>query len=89
MPVEDLVAELAAVEVGARGGQLHHRERLDQVGVEAQLHAGDVEVLEGARGLHAVVGVGGHGFLAEQVVFETSGLTGHSNNSSSETRTGW
>ena len=68
MPVRISRAELAALEVGARRGQLHHRERLDQVGIEAQLHAGDVEVLEGAGRLDAVVGVGGHGLVAEQIV---------------------
>ena len=70
---EDLRAELAAVEVGARGGQLHHREGLDEVRVEAQLDARDVEVLEGAGRLDAVVGVGGHLLLAEQVVLDARG----------------
>ena len=56
---QDFLAELPALEVRARGGHLHHRERLDQVGIQAKLHAGDVEILERARGLDAVVGVGG------------------------------
>ena len=88
MPVRIVLVELAALEVGARGGELHHRERLDQVGIEAQLHAGDVEVLEAARGLDAVVGVGRHGLVAEQIVFETCRLIGHRNDSSGETRAG-
>ena len=77
IPVRIGVVERAALEVGAGRGQLHHRERLDQIGVEAQLHAGDVEVLEAARRLDAVVGVGGNGLGAQQVVFETLGVIGH------------
>ena len=62
----------------ARGrGHLHHGERLDQVGVEPQLDAGDVEVLERAGGLDAVVGVGGHGLLAEQVVLDACSRRWH------------
>ena len=71
------MAELPALEVGARRRQLHHRERLDEVRIELQLDAGDVEVLERAGGLDAVVGVGGHGFVAEQIVFEPCFGGGH------------
>jgi hypothetical protein len=46
---ENLVAECAALDVGTRRRQLHHRERADQVGVEPQLDAGDVKVLERPR----------------------------------------
>ena len=60
--LEDLAAELAAVEVRASRGQLDHGERLDDVRIQPELHAGDVEVLEGAGGLDAVVSVGGNGF---------------------------
>ena len=74
---EDLGAELAAVEVGAGRRQLHHRQGLDEIGIEAQLDARDREVLEGPRGLHAVVRVGGHRFLTEQVVLEASGFSRH------------
>ena len=74
---EDLLAELPAVEVGARRGHLHHREGLDQVRIELQLNPGDVEVLERAGGLHAVVGVGGHGFVAQQIVLEAGGSIRH------------
>ena len=66
---EDLAAELPAVDVGAGRGHLHHREGLDQVGIEAQLHAGNVKVLEGAGGLDAVVGVGRDRLVAQEVVF--------------------
>src|SRR5262249_33893347 len=76
-PGEHVLAELAALLVRARGGQLDHRERLDQVRVEAKLDPGDVEVLEGARGLDAVVGARGHRLLAEEVVLDTGGGWGH------------
>ena len=66
---EDLLRESTGLVVGARGGQLHHREPLDEVRIEAERHARDLEVLERSSGLDAVIGVGGHGEIAEQVVF--------------------
>jgi hypothetical protein len=68
---------LAAGHVRARGGHLDHRERLDQIRIQAQLDAGDVEVFHRARGLHAVVGAGRHGLVAQEVVFETRGGARH------------
>ena len=70
-------AEHAAGGVGARGRHLHHREPADHVRVEVQRDAGDLEVLERSGRLHAVVGVGGHRLLPEQVVFDAGGLVGH------------
>ena len=69
-PGEDLPAELIALEIGPGGGQLDHAEGFDEVGVETHLHAGDVEVLQGPGGLDPVVGVGRHGLVAEEIVFE-------------------
>jgi hypothetical protein len=37
--VQDFARELAAVEVRAGCGQLHHCERLDEIGVEVQRYA--------------------------------------------------
>ena len=60
---QDLLAELATLDVRPCRGQLHHGEALDQVGVQAQLDARDVEVLEGAGRLDPVVGLRGDGLL--------------------------
>ena len=74
-PRQDLGVELAAVEVRARGRHLDHAEGPDEVGVEPKFDAGNVEVLEGAGRLHAVVGVAGNRLLAEEVVLDPdSGL---------------
>ena len=69
---QNLLAELTAVEVGARGRHLHHAQAFDQIGIERELDTGDVKILEGARGLDAVVGVGWHGLVAQQIVFQAS-----------------
>ena len=37
------------------------------------MHAGDVEVLQGAGRLDAIVGVGRNGFVAQQIVLEHGG----------------
>ena len=71
--LQDLLAELAAVEVRARGRELDHRECLDEVRVEPKLDARDVEVLQSARGLDSVVRVGGNGEIPEQVMLEADG----------------
>jgi hypothetical protein len=73
MPVEDLLGELAALVVGAGRRQLHHARGLDEVRIQAQLDARDVEVLESARGLDAVVGVGWNFLVAQQVVLDAAG----------------
>ena len=67
---QDRLSEDATREVGARGAELHHRQRANQIGIEAQLDARDVEVLEASRGLDAVIRVDRHLLLAEQVVLD-------------------
>src|SRR5262249_4791789 len=74
---QDRPVEHFALDVGARGGHLHHRQRLDQIGIEPQLDAGDVKVLQPACRLDAVIGVGGHCPVAEQVVFESGPVIFH------------
>ena len=56
--------------VGDRGGLLDAGERHHQVGVDRDRRAGDREVLQRAQRVHAVVRVGGHRAVAEQVVFD-------------------
>ena len=55
--------------VGAGGGQLHGGQPADQVHVGGQRLAGDGEVLHGAQGVDAPVGVGGNVPVAQEVVF--------------------
>ena len=74
---EDLLERAAGLEVGARGRELHHGEALDEVRVETELHARDLEVLEGARGLDAVVRVRGHRQITEQIVLDPRFRRGH------------
>src|SRR5262245_58386285 len=66
----------SALEVGARRRHLHHRERLDQIGIEMQRHAGDGEILERARGLDAVIGVGWHLLDAKEIALRTGSGSG-------------
>jgi hypothetical protein len=68
---KDVLLELAAVEVRAGGRGLHHGQGLDEVGIEVELHSGDVKILERASRLDAVVRFGGDGLGAEEVVFGT------------------
>ncbi len=55
--------------VGAGGGQFHGGQPADQVHVGGQRLAGDGEVLHGAEGVDAPVGVGGDVPVAQEVVF--------------------
>jgi hypothetical protein len=64
-PIED-----PAVSVGSSGRHLDHAERFNQVGIEAELDAGNVKIDKRARGLHAVVGVRGHSKITEQIVLD-------------------
>ena len=75
--LEDLGAELAALVVGARRGHLHHGQGFDEVRIEPELHAGDVEVVEAARRLHAVVGVGRHRLLPKEIAFGSGRMVRH------------
>ncbi|KAI1693228.1 hypothetical protein DdX_20780 [Ditylenchus destructor] len=59
----------AEVGVGAGGGLLHVGQRAHQVGHGRDAGAGDGEVLDRARRVHAPVGDGGDLLLAEEVVF--------------------
>jgi hypothetical protein len=43
---QDRLVELPALEVRTCGGALHHGQRLDQIGIQVELNAGDVEILE-------------------------------------------
>ena len=63
--------------VGAGGGLLDLGQRADQVGIDGDGNAGDIEVLAGPQGMHAKVGVGGHFAVAEQIVFEAEAGGGH------------
>jgi hypothetical protein len=74
---QDLLREPLGVEVGARGSELHHGEAFDEVRVLAQLDAGDLEVFECASRLNAVIRVGGHGEVTEEVVFDPCVRRGH------------
>src|SRR4029079_7616651 len=65
---QDLAAELAAGEVGPGRRHLDHREGLDQIGIQPQLNAGDMEIRQRSRRLHPVVRIGGYGELTEEVV---------------------
>ena len=58
--------------VGLRRCLLHSRERLDEHGELAKRNAGDREVLEGAKRLHAIERFVRHLTIAEQVVFDAS-----------------
>jgi hypothetical protein len=40
---QDGLVELPACEVDTRRGALHHDQRLDQIGIQLELNAGDVE----------------------------------------------
>src|SRR5262249_8097961 len=60
--------------VGARRGELDDGPRLDVAGVMADGHAGELEVLEGARRLHAVVSVGRPLLVAQEIVLRASRL---------------
>ena len=60
--------------VRARRRELHHRPRLDEARIVVDQRAGDLEVLEPAHRLHAVVGVGRDLLLAEQIVLGARGL---------------
>ena len=55
----------ADVGVGARRRELHDRPRFDEAGIVIDRDAGDLEVLERPRRLHAVVGIGRNFFLPE------------------------
>ncbi len=59
----------ADVRVGAGRRELHDRPRLDEPGVVIDRNPGNLKILQCTRRLHAVVGVGGNLFLAEQIVF--------------------
>ena len=54
--------------VGEGGRLLHVGEGDDEVGEAVQIHSGDGEVLGGAQGLHAVVGVVGQLPIAEKIM---------------------
>ena len=76
-PRQDLPGELLAVVVGPRRRQLDHGERLDQVGIEPQLDARDVKVLQRPRGLDAVVGVRRDRQVSQQIALVAGiGLSG-------------
>ena len=67
--VFDFAIERADFVVGKRGGFFHLRKGVDE-GVElVQTHAGDVEILIGAQGLYAVVGISGDVAVAQEVMF--------------------
>ena len=56
--------------VGARRGQLDDRPGLDEAGIVVDRDTGELEVLQAARGLHAVVGVRRDLLLAQQVALD-------------------
>jgi len=57
-PREDRLVESSALDVGARRGELDHREGTDEIRIEAQRDARELEVLERARGADAVIRIG-------------------------------
>ena len=63
----------AELVVGAGGGQFHGGQAADQVHVGGERLAGDGEVLDGAEGVDAPVGIGGDVAVAQEVVFGTEG----------------
>jgi len=75
---QHLVRQSAGVVVGARGRELHHCQSFDEVRVEPQLHARDLEVVERARRLDAIVRVSGHREVAKEIVFDPRGRGRHS-----------
>ena len=75
--VQNLPAELTALEIGARRRELHHGEGADQIGIRPQLDARDVEVVERPRGMNPVVRVLRHDLASEQVVFFPGVSIGH------------
>ena len=77
MPLQDLPAELTAGEIGARRRLLDHGERDDQIGIQPQLDSRNLEVVEGARGLHAVIRIPGHVLDAQKVVLLPRSRIGH------------
>ena len=68
--VAALLVQQAQLVVRQGGGLLDAGQRLDQLGVDGDGRAGDGEVLAGAQGVYAVVHVGGHFAVAQQVVFD-------------------
>jgi len=70
--------QVAQLAVGVGGSLLDHRQGDHQLGVVAERHAAEAEVVHGAQGLDAVPGVGRHFEAAEQVFFDTEGCSsGH------------
>ena len=65
--------EQAQLLVGERGGLLDLGQGADQVRVNRDRDAGDVEILFRAQGMHAVVGGGRNVLVTEQVMFITVG----------------
>ena len=63
--------------VGARGSEFDAGQRDDQLGITRYRDAGDREVLQRTRGVHAVVHVIGHLVVAEQIVFQAELHRGH------------
>ena len=63
--VFDFAVQRADFVVGERGGFFHLCEGVDEGAELVEVHAGDVEVFQGAQGLDAVVGVGGDVAFAE------------------------
>lgn len=68
--------EMAELTVGVGGGLLDHGQGNDQLRVVRQRHPGEAEVVHGAQGLDAVVGVSGHFEGAEQVFLDTGRCNG-------------
>ena len=70
MATARLLVEQAELAVGDRRGLLDAGERDDELGIDRDRRAGDREILQRAQGMDAVVGVGGHGAVAEEVVLD-------------------
>ena len=64
------LVEQAELAVGDRRRLLDAGERHHEIGVDRDRRAGDREVLQRPQRVHAVVGVGGHGAVADQVVLD-------------------
>src|SRR5262249_43126322 len=75
--LEDLTAELTAIAVGPGGRHPHPGEGPDQVGVEPQLDAGYMEILEGPGRLNAVVRVRGYGQIPQEIMFDSRARLRH------------
>src|SRR6185503_20461508 len=73
---ELLLREHAGIGVRTRRGELHEHQRVDELRVMADRDPRDLEVLECARGLHAVVGVCRDLLLPEQILLD-AGLRPH------------